>query len=85
MLHSLIFHFSFSFFQSLVALGALVGALLGGYLMDKFGRKPTILATALFYAPGWLIITASFCYIQPDHPVQFPTNYKGLSEIHISQ
>ena len=75
-----IFPFSFCLFQSLVALGALVGALLGGYLMDKFGRKPTILATAPFYSLGWLIITLSFCY-NPDPLAKFPRGYNGLLEI----
>jgi len=40
-----------------VALGALFGGLFGGYLIDKIGRKATILVTTLFYTPGWLLIT----------------------------
>jgi MFS transporter, SP family, galactose:H+ symporter len=48
-------HFQLSAFQteiavSIVLLGALVGAATGGFLGDRFGRRPTLLITALTFA-----------------------------------
>lgn len=44
---------------SILTLGAAVGALFGGFLSDKFGRKPVILASdALFVTGAALLATA---------------------------
>ena len=40
---------------SWVTLGALVGALAGGDLADRFGRKKTVLAAGLLFALGALL------------------------------
>ncbi|XP_047145277.1 solute carrier family 2, facilitated glucose transporter member 8 [Hydra vulgaris] len=48
----------FSWFASIIALGALFGSIFAGFSVDKFGRKTTILITSVFYIPGWCLI----CY-----------------------
>lgn len=53
---------NFDIFASMIAIGALVGGLLGGYSIDKIGRKSTIILTSIFYTIGWLLITFSKCY-----------------------
>lgn len=40
-------------------LGAMVGALSGGTLMDRFGRKVILIAVSLPAAMGWLLVTAA--------------------------
>jgi len=45
-----------SWFGSLMPLGALVGALVGGRLLDAFGRKSALLLISLPFAFGWLLI-----------------------------
>uniref|UniRef100_A0A7M5V377 Major facilitator superfamily (MFS) profile domain-containing protein n=1 Tax=Clytia hemisphaerica TaxID=252671 RepID=A0A7M5V377_9CNID len=52
----------FDIFASVVALGALVGGLLAGILIDKIGRKTTIISTTIFYFLGWVLIANSYCY-----------------------
>ena len=70
----------FIIFQSLVAIGGLFGGLLGGYLIDKIGRKHTIMSTSLFYTSGWLLIGLSFCYYPKGTKgtPHFPKHYTGL-------
>ncbi len=41
---------------SFVNLGALIGALMGGLLMDRFGRKLVLVAMSLPFVLGWLLI-----------------------------
>jgi SP family facilitated glucose transporter-like MFS transporter 8 len=41
-------------FSSLVNVGCMIGALLGGYLADKIGRKGAILSSTIFFIPGWI-------------------------------
>ena len=46
--------------SSLLTLGALVGALSAGFLMDTLGRKTTMILISFPFTIGWvLIITAS--------------------------
>lgn len=46
-----------SWVGSLVNVGALVGSLSGGLLMDYFGRRNTLMAiSAPLYLIGWLLI-----------------------------
>lgn len=35
----------------------MIGSIIGGYTVERFGRKATILMTSLFYAPGWCLIS----------------------------
>lgn len=42
---------------SLVMVGCLMGSLMGGFLMDKFGRRKTLLSMSFPYIIGWLLIT----------------------------
>lgn len=46
-----------SWIGSLVNIGALLGSLFGGLLMDKYGRKTTLMAVSVPYIIGWLFIT----------------------------
>jgi len=46
----------FSWFSSIVALGAIVGSWIGAYMVDKLGRKMSIMLSAFFYVPGWCLI-----------------------------
>lgn len=41
---------------SFVNLGALLGALTGGFLMDRFGRKMVLIVVSLPSVIGWLLI-----------------------------
>lgn len=43
-------------FGSLVNIGCMAGALLGGQLCDKIGRKKAILAACIPFAGGWALI-----------------------------
>lgn len=45
-----------SFIGSLIAIGAIIGALPAGNIADKFGRKPTILALGVPFIISWLLI-----------------------------
>jgi len=45
-----------TWFSSLMPLGALVGALVGGKLLDLFGRKSALLLLSLPFSLGWLSI-----------------------------
>ena len=52
--------FEFSLVASLLNLGALVGGLSGGALIDLFGRRTVMLVTCMPFVVGWiLIITAA--------------------------
>lgn len=46
-----------SWAASLVVVGALMGSMAGGFLMDKFGRRNTLMAMSVPYFIGWLFIT----------------------------
>ncbi len=48
-----------SWVGSLTNLGALIGALCAGFLMDKFGRRFILMAMALPYLLAWLLIAAA--------------------------
>lgn len=41
---------------SFVNLGALLGALSGGYLMDRFGRKMVLVCMSVPFVFAWLLI-----------------------------
>lgn len=47
---------------SIILLGALVGALMGGYLADRLGRKWTIMLTAVLFILGSWITAESHSY-----------------------
>ena len=49
--------FFFSFLQSLVAVGAIFGCPIGGWAIDKFGRKRTLLLCSVPFELGWLLIS----------------------------
>ena len=49
----------FSWVSSLINLGAMVGALVGGLLMDRLGRKTTLILMAVPAAIGWALICLS--------------------------
>lgn len=46
-----------SWVGSLVNIGGLVGSLCGGFLMDRFGRRRTLMAMTVPYIIGWILIT----------------------------
>eukprot|EP00111_Clytia_hemisphaerica_P018601 TCONS_00055008-protein len=48
----------FSWFASLVAIGAIIGSTLGAIMIEKYGRKTTIMLISLVHVPGWCLI----CY-----------------------
>ena len=52
-----IYIYIYLFFQSLVTVGAMIGSCIGGWLIDKFGRKGTILMSAVPLELGWLLIS----------------------------
>ena len=45
------------FLQSLVAVGAVLGCPIGGWAIDKFGRKRTLLLCSVPFELGWLLIS----------------------------
>jgi len=46
--------YTFAWYSSLVNVGAVVGAFLGSYLSDKFGRKRALVFSAVPHLIGWL-------------------------------
>jgi MFS family permease len=46
-----------SWVGSLLNIGALLGALSGGFLMDKFGRRFILMTMSSPYIIGWLTIS----------------------------
>lgn len=48
-----------SWVSSLINLGALFGALSGGFLMDNFGRKFILTVTSIPYLLAWILIAAA--------------------------
>ncbi|GAB6027632.1 Facilitated trehalose transporter Tret1 [Chamberlinius hualienensis] len=48
-----------SWIGGLVPLGAVFGGAVGGFLMDYYGRKLTLMISALPYAIGWTAVVAS--------------------------
>ena len=49
--------FFFPFLQSLVAVGAIFGCPIGGWAIDKFGRKRTLVLCSVPFELGWLVIS----------------------------
>lgn len=41
----------------MVNVGAMFGSLIGGWAIDKFGRKGTIMLCAIPFELGWLLIS----------------------------
>lgn len=48
--------FQQEFFISIGSLGAAVGALISGIVVDKFGRKPLVMLSALLYCMGGFLM-----------------------------
>ncbi|XP_048414717.1 solute carrier family 2, facilitated glucose transporter member 8 isoform X1 [Stegostoma tigrinum] len=48
-----------SWFGSLVTVGAAVGGIIGGWIVDKIGRKLTLMSCAVPYVVGFMIIVAA--------------------------
>jgi len=46
-----------SWISSLLNIGALIGSLFGGLLIDWIGRRGTLLAQVPFFIIGWILIT----------------------------
>lgn len=46
-----------SWFSSLVTIGAIFGSPVGGWAIDKFGRKSTIMLCVVPFVLGWLLIS----------------------------
>lgn len=46
----------FSWVGSLINIGASIGALCSGFLIDRFGRSRTLMAMSVPYLIGWLLI-----------------------------
>ena len=44
---------------SIITLGAIIGALFGGYFSDRWGRKPAILLLDLFYFLGAFLLASA--------------------------
>ena len=44
------------FLQSLITLGAMFGSIIGGWAIDYFGRKGTIIMCSLPFELGWFLI-----------------------------
>lgn len=44
------------FLQSLITLGAMFGSIIGGWAIDYFGRKGTIMMCSLPFELGWFLI-----------------------------
>lgn len=55
--HLLLDEDQMSWVGSLINVGAVVGCLCGGFLMDSFGRKAILAVVFLLYTAGWLLIT----------------------------
>lgn len=45
-----------SWFSSLITLGAMFGSIIGGWAIDYFGRKSTIMMCSLPFELGWFLI-----------------------------
>ena len=43
-------------FQSLIGIGAIGGALIGGWAIEYFGRKTALMLYSIPFAAGWLLI-----------------------------
>ncbi|NXC50195.1 GTR8 protein, partial [Penelope pileata] len=48
-----------SWFGSVVTLGAAAGGILGGYLVDKIGRKLTLMLCSIPFVSGYIVIIAA--------------------------
>ncbi len=55
--HLLLDEDQMSWVGSLINVGAVVGCLCGGYLMDRFGRKVILAVVFLLYIVGFLLVT----------------------------
>lgn len=55
--HLLLDEDQMSWVGSLINVGAVVGCLCGGFLMDKFGRKIILAVVFMLYTVGYLLIT----------------------------
>ena len=63
-----------TWFGSLLGIGALFGGPVGAVAMQRFGRKTTLILSAVPIASGWLIVICSFDYL----PIYFGRIANGL-------
>ena len=47
----------FHSFQSILGIGAIAGALIGGWAIEYFGRKTALMVYSVPFATGWLLIS----------------------------
>ena len=45
------------YLQSLIAFGLIIGCLIGGWAIEKFGRKGTTMMCSVPFVLGWLLIS----------------------------
>jgi len=62
-----------SWASSLINVGGLVGSVFGGLLMDRFGRRATLMTMSIPYIIGWLLVTLA---VNPSNT--FKQNKMGL-------
>eukprot|EP01063_Lacrimia_lanifica_P031803 TRINITY_DN5318_c0_g6_i1.p1 TRINITY_DN5318_c0_g6~~TRINITY_DN5318_c0_g6_i1.p1 ORF type:complete len:565 (+),score=158.61 TRINITY_DN5318_c0_g6_i1:51-1745(+) len=63
-------------FGSLINLGCGVGALIGGYPTDRFGRRPTIVAANALFLVGWLLLVFT-----PEVPATASGNAAAIAQL----
>ena len=52
-----------SWYGSLITIGALCGSYAAGWMVEKYGRKSTIIYSAAPYVIGWLLLAAAEDYV----------------------
>ncbi len=62
-----------SWVGSLINIGASVGAICGGYLMDRFGRAFILKAVSVPYFIGWLFIILAVDPCKQKEPLNYNT------------
>ncbi|XP_075232525.1 facilitated trehalose transporter Tret1-like [Lycorma delicatula] len=58
-----------SWVGSTIALGASVGPFVAGALVDRIGRKTTLLLTSVMFLASWALIATSFSFAEINYPI----------------